>query len=138
MARACTDANGQPTVTQAAWKWRTAFHPRIPRFSQDTFRGDRLGLTAGVQFRPTDSTEIRLDALYATYPSRNESKEARPYFRGNETTTDISNYTLSPFPDRFGIGNDSVIAGECGQYLHANGASPSRFSSPVLPNRARH
>ncbi|MEO8177385.1 MAG: TonB-dependent receptor [Deltaproteobacteria bacterium] len=109
---ACADAMGQPTGDPGCLEVADAFHPRIPRFSQDTFRGDRLGLTAGVQFRPTDSTEIRLDALYATYPSRNDQRRLGPYFRGNETTTDISNYTLSAFPDRFGIGNDSVIAGD--------------------------
>jgi iron complex outermembrane receptor protein len=89
-----------------------AFHPRIPRFSQDTFRGDRLGLTAGIQFRPTHLTEIRLDALFATYPSRNDQRRLGPYFRGNESTTDISNYTLRVFPDRFGTGNDSIISAD--------------------------
>jgi iron complex outermembrane receptor protein len=89
-----------------------AFHPRIPRFATDTLRGDRLGLTAGIQLRPTDLTEIRLDALYATYPSRNDQRRLGPYFRGNEGTTDISNYMLTAFPDRFGIGNDSLIAAD--------------------------
>jgi iron complex outermembrane receptor protein len=89
-----------------------AFHPRIPRFSQDTLRGDRLGMTAGIQFRPTHLTEIRLDALYATYPTRNDQRRLGPYFRGNEGQTDISNYTLRTFPDRFGTGNDSIIAAD--------------------------
>jgi TonB-dependent receptor len=89
-----------------------AFHPRIPRFATDTVRGDRLGLTAGIQFRPTDLTDIRLDALYASYPSRNDQRRLGPYFRGNEGTTDISNYTLRAFPDRFGTGNDSLIAAD--------------------------
>ena len=88
-----------------------AFHPRIPRFAQDTFRGDRLGLTAGVQFHPADTTEIRLDALYANYPTRNDQRRLFPLVRGNEGTTDLSNYTLVPHPDRFGTGNDSIIAG---------------------------
>jgi iron complex outermembrane recepter protein len=88
-----------------------AFHPRIPRFLEDTFRGDRLGLTGGVQFRPSDNTEIRLDALYATYPSRNDQRRLFPLVRGNEVTTDLSNYTLVQNPDRFGTGNDSLIAG---------------------------
>jgi iron complex outermembrane recepter protein len=89
-----------------------AFHPRIPRYGQDVTTGDRLGLTAGVQFRPTPLTEIRLDALYATYPNTTEQRRLFPLIRGNEATTDISNYTLTPFPDRFGVGNDSVIAGD--------------------------
>jgi iron complex outermembrane recepter protein len=88
-----------------------AFHPRIPRFLEDTFRGDRLGLTGGVQVRPSDNTELRLDALYATYPSRNDQRRLFPLVRNNEGTTDLSNYTLVPHPDRFGTGNDSLIAG---------------------------
>jgi iron complex outermembrane recepter protein len=107
---ACFDDMGQSTGDPSCLEVADAFHPRIPRFSQDTFRGDRLGLTAGVQFRPTHLTEIRLDALYANYPTRNDQRRLGPYFRGNERTTDISNYTLRAFPDRFGTGNDSIIA----------------------------
>jgi iron complex outermembrane receptor protein len=88
-----------------------AFHPRIPRFAQDTFRGDRLGLTAGVQFRPADTTEVRLDALYAYYPTRTNQRRLFPLVRNNEGTTDLSNYTLIPQPARFGTGNSSIIAG---------------------------
>jgi iron complex outermembrane recepter protein len=88
-----------------------AFHPRIPRYGQDSLRGDRLGLTAGVQFRPTDQTEIRLDGLYATYDSRNDQRRLFQLFRGNENTFDFSDYVLQPNPDRFGVGNDTLIAG---------------------------
>jgi iron complex outermembrane recepter protein len=87
-----------------------AFHPRIPRYGQDSLRGDRLGLTGGVQFRPTDHTEIRLDGLYATYGSRNDQRRLFMLFRGNEGTFDISDYVLQPFPDRFGVGNDTLVA----------------------------
>jgi iron complex outermembrane receptor protein len=109
---ACTDAMGMSTGDPNCLAVADAFHPRIPRFGQDTFRGDRLGLTGGVQFRPTDLTEIRLDALYATYPTRIDQRRLFPLIRGNEGTTDLSNYTLIPFPDRFGVGNDSLIAGD--------------------------
>jgi iron complex outermembrane receptor protein len=87
-----------------------AHHPRIPRYGQDSLRGDRLGLTAGVQFRPTDQTEIRLDGLFATYDSRNDQRRLFLLFRGNEGGMDISDYSLQLFPDRFGVGNDSLIA----------------------------
>jgi iron complex outermembrane receptor protein len=108
---ACFDDMGAPTADPACAEVADAFHPRIPRFAQDTFRGDRLGLTAGVQFRPADTTEIRVDALYANYPTRNDQRRLFPLVRNNEGTTDISNYTLIAFPDRFGTGNDSIIAG---------------------------
>ena len=103
----CADNPMDPGCAEVA----DAFHPRIPRFAEDTFRGDRLGLTGGVQFRPADNTELRLDALYATYPSRNDQRRMFPLVRNNEGTTDLSNYILEPHPDRFGTGNDSIIAG---------------------------
>ncbi len=87
-----------------------AFHPRIPRYGQDSLRGDRLGLTAGVQFRPTDHTELRLDGLYATYGSRNDQRRLFMLFRGNENTFDISDPVFERFPDRFGVGNDTLVA----------------------------
>ncbi|HTV20996.1 MAG TPA: TonB-dependent receptor [Polyangiaceae bacterium] len=107
------DANGMrmPLSSPGCDEVADAFHPRIPRFAQDTFRGDRLGLTAGVQFRPADSTELRLDALYANYPTRVDQRRLFPLVRANEGTTDLSAYTLVPHPDRFGTGNDSIIAG---------------------------
>ncbi len=107
----CADAMGMATMDPACLEVADAFHPRIPRFLEDTFRGDRLGLTGGVQFRPADNTELRLDALYATYPSRNDQRRLFPLVRNNEVTTDLSNYTLVSNPDRFGTGNDSLIAG---------------------------
>jgi TonB-dependent receptor len=88
-----------------------AFHPRIPRFGRDVLTGDRFGLTAGVQFRPAESTEITLDALYATYPTRTDQRRMFPLIRNNEGSTDLLNYTLVPFPQRFGTTNDSIIAG---------------------------
>jgi len=106
------DADGvrTPLASPGCDEVADAFHPRIPRFAQDTFRGDRLGLTAGVQFRPADTTEVRLDALYANYPTRVNQRRLFPLVRANEATTDLSEYTLVPHPDRFGTGNDSLIA----------------------------
>jgi TonB-dependent receptor len=98
---------GDPTCVDVA----DTFHPRIPRFGQDIFRGNRLGLTAGVQLRPTHLTEIRVDALFANYPTRNDQRRLFPLIRGNEGTMDLSNYEIVRFPDRFNTGNDSLIAG---------------------------
>src|SRR6185312_12348990 len=89
-----------------------AFHPRIPRFAQDEFRGDRIGMTAGIQARPGKNTEIRLDGLYDNYPSRDDQRRLFPLIRGNEGTMDLSNYVLQPQPPRFGTGNSSIIAGD--------------------------
>jgi iron complex outermembrane receptor protein len=44
-----------------------AFAPRIPRYDHYEHEQDRLGLTASLQFAPTDTTWINLDALYAKF-----------------------------------------------------------------------
>ncbi|MEO8181318.1 MAG: TonB-dependent receptor [Deltaproteobacteria bacterium] len=103
----CGDVLDDPGCLEVA----DAHHPRIPRFAQNRTTGDRLGLTAGVQFRPTDHTELRLDGLFATYPNRTENRRLFVLFRGNEATTDLRDYVLQRNPDRFGVGNDSLIAG---------------------------
>ncbi len=41
------------------------FHPRLPRYGRLTHQQERLGLTAAIQFRPMDGTDITLDVLYA-------------------------------------------------------------------------
>jgi iron complex outermembrane recepter protein len=87
-----------------------AQHPRIPRYGEQVNTGERLGLTAGVQFRPTALTEIRLDGLYATYDTETDLKWLEMLLRGNEGGMDITDYTLKAFPDRNGLGNDSLIA----------------------------
>ncbi len=87
-----------------------AQHPRIPRYGEQVNTGERLGLTAGIQFRPTDWTEVRLDGLYATYDTRTDLKWLEVLFRGNEGSTAITDYTLQRFPQRFGVGNDTLIA----------------------------
>src|SRR5688572_14058793 len=83
-----------------------AQHPRIPRYGQEVNKNDRLGLTAGIQFRPTDQTEIRLDGLYATYEQLNDRRWLEVLFRGNEPGFDITGYRLQQFPLRFGDTNN--------------------------------
>jgi iron complex outermembrane recepter protein len=87
-----------------------AFHPRIPRYGQEVNTANRLGLTAGVQFRPTDQTEIRLDGLYANYNTGNDRRWLELLFRGNEGGIDLRDYVLQESPVRFGVGNNTVIA----------------------------
>jgi TonB-dependent receptor len=102
----CADNPGDLGCAEVA----DAQHPRIPRYGQQVNTGERLGLTAGVQLRPTATTDIRLDGLYATYDTEVDLKWLEVLFRGNEGGMDITDYTLRAFPDRFGAGNDSLIA----------------------------
>jgi TonB-dependent receptor len=51
-----------------------AFHPRIPRYDVYEHSQDRLGSTFTLQIRPTDSTDITFDAIYAEHDAtRSES-----------------------------------------------------------------
>jgi len=45
------------------------FHPRIPRYDSYRYTTERLGLTASLQFQPSDSTLLTIDALYADFKS---------------------------------------------------------------------
>lgn len=43
----------------------SVFHPRIPRYGVLEHEQERLGLTASLQFDPTDRTSMGLDVMYA-------------------------------------------------------------------------
>jgi TonB-dependent receptor len=104
----CADNPGDPGCLEVA----DAQHPRIPRYGQEVNSSERLGLTAGIQFRPTDQTEVRLDGLYAKYNFLNDRKWLEVLFRGNEPNFDITNYRVQQFPLRFGVTNNSLIAAD--------------------------
>ncbi len=70
------------TVTYA--DLNRAFHPRIPRFDKYEHQQKRLGVTAALQFQPTDAVLLSLDALYANYKAeRNEIFLESPVFSTN-------------------------------------------------------
>jgi len=54
---ACNDANN-------------ALHPRFPRYDIYSNDIERIGATASIQFRPSDSTTISIDGLYADFKVR--------------------------------------------------------------------
>ena len=47
-----------------------AFRPRIPRYDKYEHEQERLGVTASLQFAPTDATSFNLDALYAKFDAK--------------------------------------------------------------------
>jgi TonB-dependent receptor len=102
----CADNPDDPGCAEVA----DAFHPRIPRYNYAQLNGDRIGVTGGVQFRPNDKLEIRLDGLYAKYDTTQKSNTLEVLFRGNEGQMDISNYRLQQNSSRFGAGNDTLTA----------------------------
>jgi TonB-dependent receptor len=56
-------ATGAPTLAQI----NASFRPRIPRYDKYEHEQERLGLTAALQYAPSDSATISLDVLYAQY-----------------------------------------------------------------------
>ncbi len=73
-----------------------AFHPRIPRYGVIEVDRKRLGLTGGLQFRPSDKTTIGLDVLYSEYDAARGEKWLEVLMRGNEEGMDVTDYTYDP------------------------------------------
>lgn len=87
-----------------------AFHARIPRYGDNRIHRERTGATLGLQFAPTDRTEITIDGLFATYDATNDFKTIEVLFRGNEGGMDVTDYTIQSNPDNYGRPNDTIIA----------------------------
>ena len=49
-----------------------AFHPRIPRYGEVEHRRERLGLTASVQWAPSDATKVSIDGLFSRFKADRE------------------------------------------------------------------
>ena len=48
------------------------YHPRFPRYAQMEHEQKRLGITASLQWKPTDNTEFSLDALYSKIDAKRD------------------------------------------------------------------
>ncbi|HEV7607308.1 MAG TPA: TonB-dependent receptor [Steroidobacteraceae bacterium] len=79
---------GKPTLAQI----RAAFVPRIPRYDEYKHDQQRLGVTAALQFAPSDATSFSLDALYAKFDAKRDEifLEAPAFSTGGADTTDIN------------------------------------------------
>lgn len=76
-----------PACTKAA----LAFHPRIPRYGEIEHRRERLGLTASVQFEPSDSTKFSIDGLFSRFKESREEKWGEVLLRSNERSINVVN-----------------------------------------------
>lgn len=69
----CSTGIARPANTpQNVALWQAAnggFAPRLPRYGRLTHEQDRLGMTGSLQFRPTESTTISWDLLFAELKS---------------------------------------------------------------------
>lgn len=81
-----------------------AFHPRIPRYGLVNHERERLGATAAVQFRPSDDTDIEIDALYSNFKEDRDEYWGEVLLRSNEDDIDLSNYAID--------GDNNLISAE--------------------------
>ena len=58
----------------AAARLADTFHPRFPRYTLMEHDQQRLGVTAALQFKPTDRTQFSLDALYSKIDAIRDEK----------------------------------------------------------------
>lgn len=92
----CTACNGDQTEVDRV---NSAWHPRFPRNADKIHDQDRTGVTTAFQFRPTESTLITVDALFANLESHREEPfmQAISLARTGSTgvqETDVAAYTI--------------------------------------------
>jgi iron complex outermembrane recepter protein len=98
------DVANSPTLAQI----NAAFRPRIPRYDKYSHDQERLGVTASLQFRPTEVTDISLDALYSKFDAeREELFLEAPVFSTNGAAGINDVNPLAAFIDR----NNSLTFG---------------------------
>ena len=95
----------------------SAFHPRIPRFDYYESTAERLGITGSLQWRPTNRTEITLDALYSILDAtRTESFIQAPVFSTNGgsaiNAVDVIDYEIQGTSLVYGEFNDVDLRSE--------------------------
>lgn len=71
-----------------------AFHPRIPRYGEVSHERERLGLTASVQWAPTDRTTLSLDGLFSRFSADRREKWGEVLLRSNERSIDVVDYAI--------------------------------------------
>jgi len=73
----------------AAARSADVYHPRFPRYVQMQHEQERLGVTGSLQWKPTDRTEISLDALYSKIDATRDEAyiEAISFSRNRDAAT---------------------------------------------------
>ncbi|MGB3627024.1 MAG: TonB-dependent receptor, partial [Henriciella sp.] len=72
-----------------------SYYARIPRYGRLDYEQERLGLTGSLQFRPTDSTKISLDALVSEFDGGREENFLEVFVRGNTDNIDITDFSVN-------------------------------------------
>lgn len=85
------NAGGFYRSSAACDKAALSFHPRIPRYGYILHDRERLGLTGSVQWEPSTSTKLSIDALYSRFKETREEKYGEVLLRSNERSIDVVN-----------------------------------------------
>ncbi|MES2675543.1 MAG: TonB-dependent receptor [Pseudomonadota bacterium] len=87
------NVNGAPVT--ATHEVNTAFHPRIPRYDSYNTDLSREGVSASLQFRPTDVTEISLDVLLSKYEATRTEKFLQGSMNGSQNANvNVTDYAI--------------------------------------------
>nr|WP_298122303.1 TonB-dependent receptor [uncultured Pseudoxanthomonas sp.] len=83
-ARGTSNNGFNPTSPYAPALSADTFHPRFPRYTLMEHDQKRTGVTASLQFKPTDRTQFAFDALYSKIDAVRDEKyiEAISFSRG--------------------------------------------------------
>ncbi|MFC5344393.1 TonB-dependent receptor [Brevundimonas staleyi] len=96
----------------------SAYYPRIPRYTMGQTFEDRLGMTAALQWRPSERTEVDLDLLWSRFNSETESPnmEAWSFSRAAVNQVVVSAYEIDQSRNAFsyGVFNNMIVAAENG------------------------
>lgn len=95
------------------------YHPRIPRYGRLTHEQERLGLTASVQVRPSNRTDISFDVLHATFEGTRDEEYLEVFMRSQQGGIDVNSFTLDPGRNIIDTGNFTISQ-------LANGTHPVR------------
>ncbi|WP_417485673.1 TonB-dependent receptor [Maricaulis sp.] len=97
----------------------TVYHPRIPRYGRLTNEQERLGITGGLQFRPSASTTVSLDALYSSFDATRTENFLEVFIRSQQGQFDVNSFTVDSGLSIIDSGNFDISA-------NANGTHPIR------------
>lgn len=95
-----------------------AFYPRIPRYTLGETFEDRLGMTAALQWRPSERTEVDFDVLWSRFNSETESPnlEAWSFSRAAVNQVVVRDYEIDASRNAFsyGVFDNVIVAAENG------------------------
>ncbi len=98
----------EPSVIPASHEVNSAFHPRLPRYDSYQHDLERLGSSLSLQFRPTDSTEISVDSLFAKFNATREETFFSTVLNGT-IGSNAANPTINMIVRDYEIANDNLV-----------------------------